>query len=372
MLDMGFIDEVGEILDKLPQERLSILVSATLEAEILQIAHKYVKSPKIIEIGQKEVAETVIEEYVETTDREKFSHLVDVLRNHSKIKILIFRETKLGSDRLQQRLWERGFKAGVLQGDMSQAKRNSVLAAFKAGQISILVATNVAARGLHIEDSGLWSTTTRRRPRRYHLHRVGRTGRMSTEGKAITFVQRPESREERMNAEHPDFAWMKQGGTDSYRSDNGRDRRGPPPRGRFPSHIRPRQSGPNEYGSGLPQRGERRPDRSAHEGGYPHPREGHPPTNERGPRPQVQEGHPPTNERGPRPQGQAVQHPPRQEQPQTIGQHFERSRNAPSHRYMPHEADAPREEPQPREGGQGYSDRGRRRRRFKPHSDYSR
>jgi ATP-dependent RNA helicase DeaD len=262
MLDMGFIDEVGEILDQLPQQRLSVLLSATLEAEILQMAHKYVKHPKIIEIGQKEVAETVVEEYVEATDREKFGHLVDILRKHAHMKILVFRETKMGSDRLQQRLWERGFKAGVLQGDMSQAKRNAVLAAFKEGQISILVATNVAARGLHIADLGLVVNFDKAQSEEIHLHRVGRTGRMSTEGKAITFVRRPESRQERMSSEHPDFAWMRQGGLQAYRAGERRppmQRRGPPP-----------SRGPNPYGSGF----ERREGGPAHfRTGAPH---GHP------------------------------------------------------------------------------------------------
>ena len=247
MLDMGFIDEVGEILDQLPEHRLSVLLSATLEAEILQIAHKYVKSPKIIEIGQKEVAETVVEEYVEATDREKFGHLCGILRSHAHMKILVFRETKMGADRLQQRLWERGFKAGVLQGDMSQAKRSAVLEAFKAGQIGILVATNVAARGLHISDLGLVVNYDKAQSEEIHLHRVGRTGRMSTEGKAITFVSRPETREERMSSDHPDFAWMKQGGLSSYAQGTERryERRGPP------HHRGPPQQGQNVYGSGV-------------------------------------------------------------------------------------------------------------------------
>jgi len=272
MLDMGFIDEVGEILDQLPPQRLSVLLSATLEPEILQIAHKYVKHPKIIEIGQKEVAETVVEEYVEATDREKFSHLVNILRSHAHMKILVFRETKMGSDRLQQRLWERGFKAGVLQGDMSQAKRNAVLAAFKEGQISILVATNVAARGLHIADLGLVVNFDKAQSEEIHLHRVGRTGRMSTEGKAITFVRRPESREERMSAEHPDFSWMKQGGLQAYRSGERRPpmhRRGPPP-----------SRGPNPYGSGFSERREGEQGSRFHPRGhgapYGHPAHGRP------------------------------------------------------------------------------------------------
>ncbi len=380
MLDMGFIDEVGEVLDQLPEQRLSVLLSATLEPEILAIANKYVKNPKTIEIGQKEVAETVVEEYVEATDREKFSYLTNILRAHAHMKILVFRETKMGSDRLQQRLWERGFKAGVLQGDMSQAKRNGVLEAFKAGSISILVATNVAARGLHIDDLGLVINYDKAQTEEIHLHRVGRTGRMSTEGKAITFVTRPESRFERMSSDHPDFAWMKQGGLDSYRSgsERGFQRRGPPPR-RGP----PR--GPNEYGSGIEQRprfGDRGPRRESHQyqgsrpaergpslGGFAQ-RENRQPPRESNPV-SDQSGGPANTEHGERRPHREYQYNEPRRQPETTGQHFERNRSAPSHRYMPHEMDAPREPAREQSNEKGPYE-GRRRKRMRPFSHHSR
>jgi len=372
MLDMGFIDEVGEVLDQLPEQRLSVLLSATLEPEILAIANKYVKNPKIIEIGQKEVAETVVEEYVEATDREKFSYLVNILRAHAHMKILVFRETKMGSDRLQQRLWERGFKAGVLQGDMSQSKRNSVLEAFKAGSISILVATNVAARGLHIEDLGLVINYDKAQTEEIHLHRVGRTGRMSTEGKAITFVTRPESRAERMSSDHPDFAWMKQGGLDSYRAGADRfQRRGPPP-GRF-QRGPPRPSrGPNEYGSGIEQRprsGDRGPPRREYQGPRPERREGFVQRE----KPPSAEGNPgaastaPEERRESRPHREYQYHENRSE---PTGQHFERNRSAPSHRYMPHEMDAPKEAPRDQRTDSGPYEH--KRRRMRPFSHHSR
>ncbi len=375
MLDMGFIDEVGEVLDQLPEQRLSVLLSATLEPNILAIANKYVKNPKTIEIGQKEVAETVVEEYVEATDREKFSYLLNILRAHAHMKILIFRETKMGSDRLQQRLWERGFKAGVLQGDMSQAKRNSVLQAFKAGEIGMLVATNVAARGLHIDDLGLVINYDKAQTEEIHLHRVGRTGRMSTEGKAITFVTRPESRAERMSSDHPDFAWMKQGGLDSYRGGSDRfQRRGPPPR-RGPPRT------PNEYGSGIEQRprfGDRGPRREAR----PQYQESRPA--ERGPGPEIQREAPhrqrveanpgsastaPEERRETRPHREYQYHE-GQRRPEPTGEHFERNRSAPSHRYMPHEMDAPKEPRQENAGKGPYE--GHKRRRMRPFSHHSR
>ncbi|MDD5172134.1 MAG: DEAD/DEAH box helicase [Candidatus ainarchaeum sp.] len=238
MLDMGFMDEMTAILDQLPQHRITLLLSATVDESILNMASKYVKHHKTIEIGEIAAAETIKQEHIEATDREKFPKLLDVLDIHKHMKTLVFRETKMGVERLQERLWQRGVKAGALQGDMSQAARNRVLADFKEGKLNVLVATNVAARGLHIENLGLIVNYDKAQSEQIHLHRIGRTGRMGHEGKAINFVLRKESLQERMSTEHPDFAWMKEGGTSLYSRDR-EPRRGPPRR---------------PYGEGRPHR----------------------------------------------------------------------------------------------------------------------
>ncbi|MCI0503500.1 DEAD/DEAH box helicase [Candidatus Micrarchaeota archaeon] len=256
MLDMGFIDDVTSILDQLPAQRLTLLLSATLQESIMSIAHKYVKAPLTIEIGEVEAAETIKQEHMETTDREKFPRLLEVLRSHADMKTLIFRETKMGASRLQERLWQRGVRAGVLQGDMTQAMRNRTIADFKEGRIKILVATNVAARGLHVDNLGLIVNYDKAQSEEIHLHRIGRTGRMGQEGKAINFIQRKETLDERMSADHPDFAWMKQGGTSAFSSERPH-RRGPPRHGQHhggrPSHggqgARPHE-GSARYGTG--------------------------------------------------------------------------------------------------------------------------
>jgi superfamily II DNA/RNA helicase len=265
MLDMGFIDDMSTILNQLPKQRMMLLISATVDESILSIARTYITHSKTIEIGEIEKAATISEEHIEATDLEKFPRLLDVLRTHKDMKILIFRETKLASSRLQEKLWDRGFKAGVLQGDMTQAKRNKVLHDFKEGHLNILVATNVAGRGLHIENLGLVVNYDRAKSEEMHLHRIGRTGRMGQEGKAINFVKRKESLKERMGEEHPDFAWMRQGGTDSYRSDERpprrEHRRDERPRSGYRSHSQ----GENPYKGEHPERGERR---SSHGGGH--------------------------------------------------------------------------------------------------------
>ncbi len=127
--------------------------------------------------------------------------------------MIIFTSTKIFSDKLAERLTSRGFHADRLHGDLSQAAREKVLKKLKAGQIQILVATDVAARGLHIDDVELIINYDRAEDDDTHLHRVGRTGRMGAKGKAVTFIERKETLKERYSDNHPDFAWMK-GGVD--------------------------------------------------------------------------------------------------------------------------------------------------------------
>jgi len=212
MLDLGFYDEVKEVLNQLPREKLMLLLSATIDQGILGIVSKHIPEAKTIEIGEKEVVATIKEEHVEITRRDKFAQLMQVLRSHVGMKTLIFMETKRGVAWLRDKLGHTGIRGvEMLQGDMSQASRNAVIGKFKDGRIKILVATNVAARGLHIDDLELIVNYDRAETEETHLHRVGRTGRMGAEGKVVNFIQRQETHEERMSEDHPDFAWMKEG-----------------------------------------------------------------------------------------------------------------------------------------------------------------
>jgi len=224
MLDLGFQDEMDDILKLLPQRKLMLLLSATIDASILRIASKHLTAPQTIEVGEVEVVSTVTEEHVEATDREKFKRLLGILEENRGTKTLIFRETKRGASDLQERLYRNGFKeSGLLQGDMTQAKRSAVLSGFREGKLSILVATNVAARGLHIDNLDLIINYDRAQDEETHVHRVGRTGRMGNEGRVINFMVRKETVDERMHADHPDFQWMREG-LASYRQ--GRERSG--------------------------------------------------------------------------------------------------------------------------------------------------
>lgn len=253
MLDMGFRDEMDRVMARVPKERTVLLLSATLEPAIMAAASRYMSKPEIVEVGEKEKPHEIREESVEATRMEKFSRLKRILRDHADSKTIVFTSTKMFANRLAERLSRNGFKADRLQGDMSQAARERVLKKFRDGSFKVLVATDVASRGLHIEDVGLIVNYDQANDDDTHLHRVGRTGRMGTEGKAITFAERKETIKERFSEDHPDFAWMKEGAhpyqsrrtshrrTPGRKSDSGdrrsdrgkrhpRGRRGPGPR----------------------------------------------------------------------------------------------------------------------------------------------
>ena len=189
MLDIGFRKEVFGILSQLPKERLTLLFSATVDAEVRRIASKYVLNSELIEVGEMRTVSSIKEERIEVLHAEKVSKLVEILNSHKGIRALVFARTKRGVIRLRRRLEDSGFRnVGMLQGDMEQPKRTRMIARFKSNEVSIMVATNVASRGLHIEDVGLIVNYDEAEDKETHLHRSGRTGRMGAEGKVITFV----------------------------------------------------------------------------------------------------------------------------------------------------------------------------------------
>ena len=189
MLDIGFRKEVFGILSQLPRERLTLLFSATVDAEVRQIASRHAPDSELIELGEMRTVSSIEEERMEVLHAEKVPKLVEVLSAYKGKKALVFARTKRGVIRLRKRLEDSGFRnVGMLQGDMEQPKRTRMIARFKGGEISILVATDVASRGLHIEDVGLIVNYDEAEDSETHLHRSGRTGRMGAEGKVITFV----------------------------------------------------------------------------------------------------------------------------------------------------------------------------------------
>jgi ATP-dependent RNA helicase DeaD len=191
MLDMGFQRDVLTIMDKIPRERQSLLFSATIDASIRKISSRYMTDAELIEIGERVKVSTVKEDKIEVPYKERFHKLKELLTSHKKMKILVFARTKRGVMGLKRRLEKDGFYGiGMLQGDMPQPRRLKVLNKFQQDELNVLIATNVASRGLHIENVALIINYDEAEDKETHLHRVGRTGRMGNEGKVINLICR--------------------------------------------------------------------------------------------------------------------------------------------------------------------------------------
>jgi ATP-dependent RNA helicase DeaD len=189
MLDLGFIEDVERILRICPAGRQTSLFSATIPPPVERLADKYMYDPVTIRVTPKQLTVDAIEQaYVEVPAREKVDRLIEVLKAEEPEQAIIFCRTKIGTRKLDEALSNRGLRTKALHGDLSQGQRDGVMLAFKNHKLRLLVATDVAARGLDIEhvthvinyDVPDVSDT--------YVHRIGRTGRVGRTGRAITFV----------------------------------------------------------------------------------------------------------------------------------------------------------------------------------------
>lgn len=189
MLNMGFIDDINAILENVPAERQTLLFSATMPPAIRKIAETFMRNPEIVKIKAKELTTENIEQFfVKAQEREKFDVLTRLLDVQKPELAIIFGRTKRRVDELSQALGLRGYLAEGIHGDLSQAKRISVLRQFKENKIDILIATDVAARGLDISGvTHVYNFDIPQDPESY-VHRIGRTGRAGKSGLAVTFV----------------------------------------------------------------------------------------------------------------------------------------------------------------------------------------
>jgi ATP-dependent RNA helicase DeaD len=189
MLDMGFREDIETILDETPADRQTILFSATMPKPILEISHRFQKNPEFIRITPRELTVPQIEQtYLEVRERDKLEVLSRLLDIHDPDLALVFCNTKRKVDDLIQHLQTRGYFAEALHGDMKQAQRDRVMAKFRGGSIDILVATDVAARGIDVENVDLVFNYDVPQDTEYYVHRIGRTARAGRAGMAITFV----------------------------------------------------------------------------------------------------------------------------------------------------------------------------------------
>jgi ATP-dependent RNA helicase DeaD len=189
LLDMGFAPDVRKLLRQVPKQRQTALFSATLTIEIRDLAYRFTNEPAQIAIDpERRTQESVEQVYVEVLEEDKPRVLEELIRRWETEQILIFRHTKRGVDRLLESLQRRRKDVAAIHGDMTQRERERTLDKFKSGEIKILVATNLAARGLHIEDISHVVNYDLPEDAETFTHRIGRTGRAGETGVAVTFV----------------------------------------------------------------------------------------------------------------------------------------------------------------------------------------
>jgi ATP-dependent RNA helicase DeaD len=189
MLDMGFMEDIQSILKQVPDERHTMLFSATMPANIQKLAQQFLKNPEHVSVIPKQITAPLIEQsYIEVHERQKFEALSRLLDMESPELAIIFGRTKRRVDELSEALQKRGYTADGLHGDLSQNQRDSVMRKFRDGSIDVLVATDVAARGLDV--SGVTHVINFDLPQdpESYVHRIGRTGRAGKEGTAWSFV----------------------------------------------------------------------------------------------------------------------------------------------------------------------------------------
>ncbi len=189
MLNMGFIEDIELILEETPEERQTMLFSATMPEAIRALAKRFMRSPEFIRIKPLEVTVPNTEQYyVQVPEIQKFEVLCRILDMHSPEQAIIFCRTKKRVDELEEALGKRGYLAEGIHGDLTQARRDSVMGSFRKGNNDILVATDVAARGLDIGSvTHVYNFDIPQDPESY-VHRIGRTGRLGKEGIALTLV----------------------------------------------------------------------------------------------------------------------------------------------------------------------------------------
>ena len=189
MLDMGFREDIEFVLKDTPAQRQMLLFSATMSREILNLTKKYQDNPEFLKVVPKELTVPEIQQiYFEVKEKMKLDLLSRLLDIHNPDLSLVFCNTKRRVDRLVSHLQVRGYLADGLHGDLTQRQRDRVMNKFRNGNIDVLVATDVAARGIDVDDIEIVFNYDVPNDDEYYVHRIGRTGRAGKKGKAFTFV----------------------------------------------------------------------------------------------------------------------------------------------------------------------------------------
>jgi ATP-dependent RNA helicase RhlE len=189
MLDMGFAPQLNRIVSEIPKYRQTLLFSATMSPEVEALARKYLRKPVVVQVGRRSEAASTVTHAVYPVPRErKTTLLVELLKKAAMDSVLIFTRTKHGADRVVNHLNDNGIAATAMHADKSQGERTRALEGFKAGEIRVLVATDIAQRGLDV--SGITHVINYDVPQQPedYVHRIGRTGRAAATGDAYTFM----------------------------------------------------------------------------------------------------------------------------------------------------------------------------------------
>lgn len=189
MLDMGFLPQIRKVVAAVPKQRQTLLFSATFSKDIEKIANEMLRDPKRVEIGvRSNPAETVRQRFIAVEREGKLDLLMHLLRSGETSSTLVFTRTKHGADKVMRKISQLGVKSAAIHGNRSQGQRTRALADFKSGAIDVLVATDIAARGIDVDDiSHVINFDFPHIPEDY-VHRIGRTGRKGTSGDAISFI----------------------------------------------------------------------------------------------------------------------------------------------------------------------------------------
>jgi ATP-dependent RNA helicase RhlE len=258
MLDIGFLPDLQRILSYLPKQRQTLLFSATFSPEIRRLAQSYLQDPVTVEVAQRNAtASTVEQHFYSVSDDDKRRAVRQMLRTRELTQALVFVNSKLGAARLARSFERDGLKTAALHGDKSQDERLKALDAFKRGEVQLLVATDVAARGLDIADLPAVFNFDVPFNAEDYVHRIGRTGRAGASGLSVTLVTRDDTRQvgeiERLIKKKIEI--------EAFELDDDRPRR-PPRRSRDDDDDRPAERAADRPAERNPDRApDRAPDR---------------------------------------------------------------------------------------------------------------
>lgn len=189
MVDMGFIQDIKYLLSLMPADRQSLFFSATISKEISALIHGFLKTPVTVSVKMRDTAANVDQDIVRVTKTNKLEKLCELLNQPGFDRVLIFGKTKRGVEKLMLALQKLNYKAESIHGDKPQSKRQRALDAFKKGHVRILIATDVAARGIDVNDVSHVINFDIPQTYEDYIHRIGRTGRANKKGFALTFVE---------------------------------------------------------------------------------------------------------------------------------------------------------------------------------------